>query len=97
MTERSEGWARMHATVHGMVQGVGFRAFVQREAARLNVTGWVANRPDGTVEVVAEGRREALDRLAHALRQGPRLAEVEDVRLAYSDAAGEFSSFRIRY
>lgn len=97
MAERAEGRARMHASVHGMVQGVGFRAFVQREAARLDVTGWVANRPDGTVEVVAEGRREALDRLANSLRRGPRLAEVEDVRLAYEDAAGDFSGFHVRY
>ena len=51
---------RLVATVRGMVQGVGFRWFVQREAARLGLDGWVANQVDGSVEVVAEGPDAAL-------------------------------------
>ncbi len=54
---------RLHATVRGSVQGVGYRWFVQRVASRLELDGWVANRADRSVEVVAEGPREAIDEL----------------------------------
>ena len=54
---------RLHGTVHGDVQGVGFRYFLMREAQRLGLRGWVRNRDDGTVEFVAEGSRDDLDRL----------------------------------
>ena len=63
---------RLHAVVEGTVQGVGFRNFVQENAYRLNLTGWVRNRWDGTVEVTAEGDRQDLEKLLQALRRGPR-------------------------
>src|SRR2546421_8024107 len=63
---------RLHAVVRGDVQGVGFRYFVQRKADQLGVRGWVRNNDDGTVEVVAEGERAALEQLASALEGGPR-------------------------
>ncbi|HUL50216.1 MAG TPA: acylphosphatase [Gemmatimonadales bacterium] len=65
--------------VRGVVQGVGFRWFVLRNAHSLGLRGWVTNRPDGTVEVVAEGAAAALDELERALTQGPRGARVEQV------------------
>lgn len=65
--------------VQGVVQGVGFRWFVARQAARLTVVGWVRNLPDGRVEVVARGTRAALDDLDAALRRGPAHARVENV------------------
>ncbi len=68
--------------VTGRVQGVGFRWFVEREAARLSITGWVRNREDGRVEVMATGTREQLNTLHSRLREGPRAARVDDVAVS---------------
>jgi len=62
---------RLHGFVHGDVQGVGFRDNVQRRARELGLQGSVRNRRDGAVEVVAEGSREALDRLRQGLEEAP--------------------------
>lgn len=62
--------------VSGLVQGVGFRWFVHRHAARLRLSGWAENLPDGRVEVVASGSDAALDELEELLRQGPSHADV---------------------
>ncbi len=68
--------------VSGRVQGVGFRWFVEREAAQLNITGWVRNREDGRVEVMATGTREQLSALHGRLREGPRAARVDEVAVS---------------
>jgi acylphosphatase len=68
--------------VSGRVQGVGFRWFVEREAATLGVTGWVRNREDGRVEVMATGTREQLSALYRRLQEGPRAARVDDVAVS---------------
>jgi len=68
--------------VSGRVQGVGFRWFVEREAATLGVTGWVRNREDGRVEVMATGTREQLAALHRRLREGPRAARVDEVAVS---------------
>ena len=65
--------------VSGQVQGVGFRWFVLREAARLDLAGTVRNLPDGTVEVVAQGPAPGLAQLESALRHGPPTARVQSV------------------
>ncbi|MBH03898.1 MAG: acylphosphatase [Xanthomonadales bacterium] len=65
--------------VTGTVQGVGFRAATQAEARRLDLAGWVANRPDGDVELTAAGPAEALDTLARWLGYGPASAVVHEV------------------
>jgi acylphosphatase len=87
---------RLTATVHGRVQGVGFRWFVVRTASRAGLTGWVANQPDGTVRVVAEGAPDALDQLAAALAEGPTGASVERVDDDRAAASGSFRSFVLR-
>ena len=87
---------RLEARVHGDVQGVGFRWFVIREATGLGLVGWVANRPDGTVGVVAEGPREALDLLVGALEAGPPAAIVSHVEGRRSPATGAMDRFEIR-
>lgn len=74
---------RMHATVRGRVQGVGFRDATARTARALGLEGWVRNRADGSVEVLAQGDPAALDRLEAFLRTGPRLAAVTDVHLSW--------------
>ncbi|MGC8634046.1 MAG: acylphosphatase [Candidatus Limnocylindrales bacterium] len=83
-------------TVRGYVQGVGFRWYASREAASLGVTGWVANRPDGSVAVVAEGDPSAIDSLIAALREGPPGASVASVDVRDRIATGGFGRFEIR-
>ncbi len=65
--------------VRGRVQGVGYRAFVWREAAHLGLSGWVRNRVDGAVEVVARGPSELLDALRAVLERGPAWSDVDSV------------------
>lgn len=88
--------SRLHATIEGRVQGVGFRAFVQNNASRLGLTGWVRNRRNGNVEVIAEGERETLGKLLNALHRGPASAHVTDVNSEWLSASGEFTTFTIK-
>jgi len=87
---------RLQARVDGRVQGVGFRYFVLECANQLGLSGWVRNTGDGTVEVLAEGPREALDRLLDLLHQGPRSAYVTEVKSTWGSATGEFNRFEVR-
>jgi len=66
----------MRLLVRGRVQGVGFRWFVRVQARRLNLSGWVANRQDGTVELAASGDQEKLDELKRRVKRGPDGAQV---------------------
>lgn len=88
---------RLHASVRGVVHGVGFRYFVLQAARSLRLTGWVANRYDGSVEVVAEGPEERLEVLVREVREGPRSAIVEDVETHWSPATGEFKGFEVSF
>ena len=85
--------ASLSAVIHGSVQGVGFRWGVMNLAAALGLTGYVTNRPDGTVEVVAEGDRDELAELEKFLHSGPRWAEVERVDAEWGSASGRFRRF----
>lgn len=78
--------------VSGMVQGVGFRFFVERTAANLGVNGYVRNRFDGRVEVYAIGRAEQMDALRSALQHGPRMASVENVEELDVDIQREYAN-----
>jgi acylphosphatase len=77
---------RVHLVVRGRVQGVGFRWFVREQAHRLDLAGWVRNRPDGGVEVAAEGDDASIEALRRVLAQGPRGAAVDRVE-SLDDAA----------
>jgi acylphosphatase len=88
---------RLHAVVHGDVQGVGFRYFVQRKAQQLGLQGWVRNNDDGTVELVAEGGREELEQLKRALQEGPRMARVDRVETQWSGATGDLRGFQLAW
>ena len=79
---------RLFAIVHGRVQGVGFRAATVQAARALQLTGWVRNRPDDSVEVVADGDPTALKRLEEFLRRGPPAAHVRGVDVSW-EPAGE--------
>ena len=87
---------RLVATVRGQVQGVGYRWFVQREAGRLGLDGWVSNQHDGSVEVVAEGREAALSELVLMLWEGPPGASVGGVDVRHEPARGNIVGFTIR-
>jgi len=82
--------------VHGLVQGVGFRWFVQQTAMRLDLVGWTANLPDGSVEVVAEGLPDDVDALVDALHAGPPGALVSRVEVRPEVPLGSLASFDIR-
>jgi acylphosphatase len=80
--------------VAGRVQGVGFRFFAERSAHELGVKGWVRNLPDGSVEALAEGEEDAVDRYLARLRQGPRMGKVDRVHVEEVSVSG-FASFEI--
>ncbi len=88
--------ARLDAVIRGRVQGVGFRFFVLRRAAALGLDGWVANAPDGSVRVRAQGARTALDELVAALREGPSGAAVDAVDVAWGEVLGDLPAFGVR-
>jgi acylphosphatase len=89
---------RLTALVRGRVQGVGFRAFASRRARSLGLSGYARNLGDyRTVEVVAEGKRSALEELLAVLRRGPVGSHVDDVEAHWSPAQGELGPFDVRY
>jgi len=88
---------RAHLIIEGRVQGVWFRDSTRNEATRLNLTGWVKNRFDGSVELIAEGTREEVKKLIEWCHHGPPGARVTMVHEIKEDYTGEFDSFRISY
>jgi acylphosphatase len=88
---------RVHLVVHGRVQGVFYRATTLEKAIELGLTGWVRNRADGAVEVVAEGDRQEIENLVDWCRVGPKHAQVTDVDIHWESYTGEFREFTIKY
>ncbi|MBN1121512.1 MAG: acylphosphatase [Anaerolineae bacterium] len=88
---------RLHAVVHGRVQGVNFRAYTAQQAAALGLTGWIRNLPDGTVETIAEGPKEQLKKYEAYLHLGSPYAVVDSVSATYKEATNQFSDFRVRF
>jgi acylphosphatase len=86
---------RNRVLISGRVQGVFFRGTCQEVAKEHGVSGWVRNRPDGTVEAVFEGPAEDVRRLLEWSRRGPRDAVVEDVRVQQEPPEG-ISGFEVR-
>jgi len=82
--------------VSGRVQGVGFRHFALDAARRENLTGFVTNRDDGSVEALAAGEAESVERFERAIRQGPSRSRVERVLVEETDAAANETGFSIR-
>ncbi len=87
---------RLDAVVRGRVQGVYFRQSTLRQAQVLGLSGWVANRSDGSVAVVAEGPQPILERLLAWLHTGPTMAYVDGVDVAWSNATGAYRGFTVR-
>ena len=86
---------RVHVLIKGRVQGVYFRAAAQREAKRLGITGWVKNRPDGAIELMAEGEEDAIRELTSWANHGPSAARVDSVDVRWRGYTGEFPEFSI--
>jgi acylphosphatase len=88
--------SRIHIWVRGRVQGVGFRAYVQQSASVMGLKGWVRNVGWDQVETVAEGDKSVLEKFIETVQAGPRASNVEDARVEWEPATGEFDSFQVR-
>lgn len=86
---------RAHIYVKGRVQGVFYRVWAKKNAKELRLTGFVRNLVDGRIEIVAEGKRQKLTKLAELIEKGPQLAKVEHVDVIWEKATGEFEKFEI--
>lgn len=80
----------------GFVQGVGFRRYIQKQAQGMAVGGWVRNLPDGKVEMLLQGERQEVEMVIEACRQGPFLAEVDEVEIEWEEVLQEFNDFSVR-
>ncbi len=89
---------RAHAVIHGRVQGVWFRMETRQAAERIgNLTGWVRNVPDGTVEALIEGDKKNVEKLLEWCRQGPPLARVDRVDVAWDHPTGDLPDFDVTF
>jgi len=88
---------RVHVIVEGRVQGVFFRAFTKDEALRLGLSGWVRNRPDGSVEAIIEGKSKAVDQMVQWLHQGSPHAVVAKVLVTEESPVDDAGTFEIHY
>ena len=88
--------ARLHIIVTGRVQGVFFRRATADEASQLSISGWARNRHDGSVEILAEGKRHNLEILLAWAHRGPPHARVDAVEAQWEQYCAEFAQFRVR-
>lgn len=89
--------SRVRAEVTGVVQGVGYRYFALGEARARGLGGFARNRPDGSVEVVAEGESGLVEEFIGRLRIGPPASRVAGVRIVRETCTGEFDRFEVRH
>ena len=97
VNSESQDRVRAHLWIEGLVQGVGFRAFVQSQAVRRGLRGWVRNLPDGRVESEVEGAQAAVSEFIQTANKGPSLAHVQNVEVEWMDPNAQDSSFEIVY
>jgi acylphosphatase len=88
--------ARLRILVSGRVQGVFYRGSAAAQARALGVVGYARNLDDGSVEIVAEGRRDALELMAAWAHHGPSPSRVDEVRIEWTAMLDEFSEFKVR-
>ncbi len=86
---------RIKTRIYGIVQHVGFRKFVRRNAQELGITGWVKNNLDGTVEAIFEGEDGPISELIEKCKKGPLLAMVDKVEVIEEEPKKEFEEFLI--
>lgn len=88
---------RVELNIRGRVQGVFFRQSTKQMAERAGVTGWVRNNPDGSVQAVFEGEKDAVEAAVAWCHEGPPAADVTAVDIDQQEYRGEFETFRVRY
>ncbi|QQR90426.1 MAG: acylphosphatase [Myxococcales bacterium] len=86
---------RLQLVVRGRVQGVFFRASARREAKQLGLTGWVKNRPDGSLEALVEGEEGCVKEFLAWAQEGPTTSRVDAIETKWRGFTGEFPDFRI--
>ena len=91
----SENTRTVHLRIEGRVQGVGYRAFVERKAIGLGLSGWVRNRHDGSVEAVLQGAAATVDAMIELCRSGPPAARVDRIDIV-GEGVGAFDGFDVR-
>ncbi len=96
MEEGQAEIVRAHIWVRGRVQGVGFRAYAESIAWQLGIKGWVRNVGHDTVEAVAEGERDKIERFIHWMKEGPRASRVVESNVEWEEPTGEFTDFDVR-
>jgi len=97
MENQSDEIVRVHIWVKGRVQGVGFRAYVEYQAGKIGVNGWVRNVGRDTVEAVGEGTQNQIDEFIAMMKTGPNISRVDEARVEYEDGtAGEFKGFGVK-
>lgn len=89
--------ARLLLKIHGHVQGVFYRQETQRKALELDLTGWVKNDSDNTVECLAEGEKNKLEQMINWCREGSDSAQVDKVDVKWLLYQGEFKEFVVSY
>jgi acylphosphatase len=88
---------RLHVKIEGLVQGVFFRDAAKKKAEEMNITGWIKNKNDGTIEAVFEGEVNNLNKMLEFCREGPPDAVVDIVEEEWEDATEEFDTFEIEF
>ena len=96
MQNNSNEIVRVHIWVKGRVQNVGFRAHVEYHALQIGVLGWVRNMDKDSVETVAEGTREKIERFINTVKQGTNLSKVDEVRVEYEEPTSELTGFSVK-
>lgn len=96
MPDDDDRTVRAHVWVMGRVQGVAFRAHAEYYALQMGVTGWVRNVGWDTVEAVAEGEREKVERFIGIMKEGPRASRVDESKVEWEESTGEFREFEVR-
>lgn len=91
------GLIRLHITVKGTVQGVGFRYYAQMKAVQHKITGWVKNTDEGNVEMVAVGEKENMDLFLEDLRRGNPFSKVTEIITRELEETEPYKSFIIKY
>lgn len=86
----------VHMIVHGRVQGVGFRFYTRQKAATLGVKGWVKNKRDGTVEIMAQSDKTTMRTFIDAVKTGSPASQVQHVQLEEIQNAQKFQSFQVK-
>ena len=95
MSSPSENTLTVNMKITGKVQGVGFRFFVQQQAQKLGINGWVSNKSNGDVEALAQGEKADLEQFIAKVKQGPSFSRVEDVSLNWVKEAEQYFGFEI--